>query len=66
VPFGSFDGLLVTKEWTPLEPEAVEEKHYAAGVGLVLETTVRGGSGRVELTDYRPGQPSQAAGGVRP
>jgi hypothetical protein len=56
VPFRSLDGLLVTQDWTPLEPEVVEEKYYARGIGLVLETTVRGGSGRNELVSYRPGR----------
>jgi hypothetical protein len=49
VPFGSFDNLLKTEEWTPLEPGIVEQKYYASGVGLVLEVMVQGGSGRVEL-----------------
>jgi hypothetical protein len=56
VPFRSMDGLLVTQDWTPLEPEVVEEKYYASGVGLVLERTVRGGSGRNELVSYQPGE----------
>jgi hypothetical protein len=55
VPFRSLDGLLVTQDWTPLEPKVVEEKFYAKGIGLVLETTVRGGSGRNELISYQPG-----------
>jgi hypothetical protein len=49
VPYGAFDNLLMTEEWTPLEPGLVEQKYYAAGVGLVLEVMVQGGSGRVEL-----------------
>ena len=56
VPFRSFDGLLVTQDWTPLEPEVVEEKFYAKGVGLVLETTIRGGADRNELVSYRSGR----------
>jgi hypothetical protein len=55
VPFRSLDRLLVTQDWTPLEPDVVEEKFYAKGIGLVLETTVRGGSGRNELISYQPG-----------
>jgi hypothetical protein len=55
VPFRSFDGLLVTQDWTPLEPRVVEEKFYAKGVGLILETKVQGGSGRNELISYQPG-----------
>jgi hypothetical protein len=49
VPYGAFDNLLMTEEWTPLEPGVVEHKYYASGVGLVLEFMVQGGSGRVEL-----------------
>jgi hypothetical protein len=56
VPFRSLGGLLVTQDWTPLEPEVVEEKFYARGIGLVLEATVRGGSERNELVSYQPGQ----------
>jgi hypothetical protein len=56
VPFRSFDGLLVTQDWTPLESEVVEEKFYAKGVGLVLESTIRGGAERNELVTYQPGR----------
>jgi hypothetical protein len=35
VPYGSFDHVLETKEWTPLEPGLVEHKYYASGVGFV-------------------------------
>jgi len=35
VPYGSFDHVLKTKEWTPLEPGLVEHKYYAPGVGQV-------------------------------
>ncbi|MBM3215179.1 hypothetical protein FJZ36_09730 [Candidatus Poribacteria bacterium] len=49
VKFGSYKDTLQTKEWTPLEPDVVEHKFYAKGVGLVLETVEKGGEGRVEL-----------------
>lgn len=55
VPFGSFDDLLVTRDWTPLEPDTIEEKYYAPGVGLVLEVKTAGGEGRVELVEHTPG-----------
>ncbi|HJQ91259.1 MAG TPA: hypothetical protein VJ950_06090 [Acidimicrobiia bacterium] len=55
VVFGAFDDLIVIEEWTPLEPDVVEEKYYASGVGVVLETTVEGGSGRIELISFTPG-----------
>ena len=55
VAFGSFDGLLVTQEWTPLEPDVIENKAYAPGIGLVLEEKVAGGEGRTELIEFEPG-----------
>jgi hypothetical protein len=51
VPYGSFDNLLMTKDWTPLEPGIAEHKYYASGIGLVLEETVEGGTGRIELIE---------------
>jgi len=51
VIYGSFDNLLMTREWTPLEPGIVEHKYYAPGVGLILEVMVEGGSERVELVE---------------
>lgn len=55
VPFGSFDGLLMTKDTTPLEPKVLEHKFYAEGVGLVLALGLSGGGGREELLRYEPG-----------
>jgi hypothetical protein len=55
VPYQSFDGALVTKEWSPLEPGVVEEKTYAMGIGLVLERHVQGGSAGAELVSFEPG-----------
>ena len=51
VIYGSFDNLLMTREWTLLEPGIVEHKYYAPGVGLILEVMVEGGSERVELVE---------------
>jgi hypothetical protein len=48
VPYGSFDGVLVTRDWTPLEPGLEEHKYYVRGVGLVLEDE---GRTRVELIE---------------
>jgi hypothetical protein len=42
VPFGTYDDVVRTREWTPLEPDVVEEKTYASGVGLVEELTTAG------------------------
>jgi hypothetical protein len=51
VAYGDFDNLLVTREWTPLQPGVAENKYYAPGVGLVLEVVVEGGTGQIELVD---------------
>jgi hypothetical protein len=53
VPYGAFDNVLVTKEWSPLEPEVVEHKSYAPGVGLVLAESVSGEQERLELVEVR-------------
>jgi hypothetical protein len=49
VPFGSFTDVVRTRDFTPLEPETVEEKYYAPGVGSVLEVQVKGGRSRLRL-----------------
>jgi hypothetical protein len=49
VKAGTYDDVLVTEEWTPLEPKILEHKSYARGVGVVLEELVKGGKERVQL-----------------
>lgn len=45
VPAGEYDGLVQTADTTPLEPDVLEHKYYAKGVGLVLtEDKEAGGS----------------------
>ncbi|HLZ38260.1 MAG TPA: hypothetical protein VKP64_11030 [Mycobacteriales bacterium] len=46
---GSFRRVVKTKDFSPLEPNVIEHKYYAPGVGEVLETSVRGESDRLEL-----------------
>ena len=53
VPFGSYDRVVKTEDFTPLEPDVVEEKQYAPGIGVVREEIVRGGDGFLELIDVR-------------
>jgi hypothetical protein len=55
VPFGTFDNLLQTRNFSPIEPNVVEEKFYARGTGVVLEITVSGGSDRGELISFMRG-----------
>jgi hypothetical protein len=56
VPYDSFSGVLVTEDWTPLEPRVLENKFYARGVGAVLERRVEGGEEVLRLVALR--QPS--------
>jgi hypothetical protein len=53
VPFGSFDSVLMTEDKTPLEPDVLEHKYYAQGVGPVLALDISGG-GREELLTFQP------------
>jgi hypothetical protein len=55
VPAGTFDDVVTTREWTPLEPDVVEEKHYARGVGVIFENKVTGDGERVDLIEFTPG-----------
>lgn len=48
-PYGRFKGALLTKDTDALEPNVLEYKLYAKGVGPVLALGVSGGSGREEL-----------------
>jgi hypothetical protein len=51
-PFATYDNVLVTEDWTPLEPDVAERKFYARGIGLVMERQIRGGSSAFELVEY--------------
>jgi len=55
VPYGHFDGVLLTKDFTPLHPEILEYKLYAKGIGPVLTLGVSGGSDREELVRFVKG-----------
>jgi hypothetical protein len=55
VPAGSFDHVLMTRDWTPLEPDATEHKFYARGTGPVLSVDIAGGGGREELLRFTRG-----------
>jgi hypothetical protein len=45
----SAKNVLLTKEWTPLEPGVIDHKMYAFGIGNVLEQSEKGGNERNEL-----------------
>lgn len=49
VPWGSWDGCIVTEDWNGLEAGTLEHKTYCPDIGFVLEVKVQGGGERVEL-----------------
>jgi hypothetical protein len=55
VPFGSYDDVLVTKDWTPLEPKVLENKYYAQGVGVVYERSLKGPKEELKLVEVKQG-----------
>ena len=52
---GTYEDVLVTEDWTPLEPEVIENKWYAPGVGMIYGTNEAGPSETSELVEYTPG-----------
>jgi len=59
VPFGCFTHVLKTKNFTPLEPDVVENKFYAPGVGVIKEVTVKGGADEDHLVQITGGDISK-------
>ncbi len=54
IGLGNYDSCLKTKDWTPLEPDVVENKFYCKELGnVVLEKKVAGESGQIELIEVR-------------
>lgn len=54
VPAGTFTDILVTKDWNPLEPDVVEQKTYARGVGVIFEEHIEGDTGTAALLEFTP------------
>ena len=64
---GSWSGsdVLVTEEWTPLEPAIRERKTYARGVGLVETQMIKGGKEKTSLTEAHVGPTGTGPSGLR-
>ncbi len=52
VPIGHYDDVILTKDTITIEPDVLEYKLYARGVGPVLVFGVSGGGGREELIEF--------------
>ena len=48
-PTGTYDRVVTTEDTTALEPDLVEHKWYAPGVGIVKEADIKGGNEKVTL-----------------
>lgn len=55
IGLGEYGDVIVILGWTALEPEIIEEKYYAAGVGKISEALTAGGTGGTELVEFMPG-----------
>jgi hypothetical protein len=53
-PPGTFNNCVKTKDFSPLEPDVVEHKFYAPGVGNVQTVDVSTGN-HLDLTSFTPG-----------
>ncbi len=53
VPYRAFSDALLTKEWTPLEPDVLDHKYYVEGIGTVKETSVKGPREEMVLVDVK-------------
>ena len=54
VAAGSFEEVVTTQDWTPLEPEVIEQKQYAPGIGKLREEKTAGGDDVSELVEFTP------------
>jgi hypothetical protein len=54
IGLGTYDDVVVTEDWTPLEPDVAEEKWYARGIGNIYSTHTMGKVGTVELIEFTP------------
>ena len=54
VPAGTFEEVITTQDWTPLEPEVIEHKQYTPGIGKLTEEKTAGGEDVSELVEFTP------------
>ena len=52
VPYGPYETVVVTRDWSPLEAGVADHKHYAPGVGMIREEAVEGETSRLDLVSF--------------
>jgi hypothetical protein len=55
IGLGTYHDVVVTADWNPLEPDVIENKWYAPGIGKVYGTHETGPPGSIELVEFTPG-----------
>ena len=51
IGLGEYRDVIVVRGWSPREPEVIEEKCYAPGVGKISEILTSGGDDGTELVE---------------
>jgi hypothetical protein len=59
--YGDFTDVLVTEEWTSLEPGVLERKYYVSGIGMVSSEIIKGGDEHFDLTTFEQGSATPEA-----
>jgi hypothetical protein len=55
IALGEYTDVVVTEDWNPLDPETIENKYYAPGVGKIYSEHTRGDPETVELVEFMVG-----------
>jgi len=64
VPLGLYKQVLLTKETVAIEPDVLEYKFYAKGIGPVLSIDISGGHRRSELVSIDTAPAGAGAGPI--
>jgi hypothetical protein len=59
--YGDFTDVLVTEEWSDLEPGVLERKYYVSGIGMVSSEIIKGGDEHFDLTTFEQGSATPEA-----
>jgi hypothetical protein len=55
VPAGGYTGVIRTLEFTRLEPDVIDTKYYAPGIGIIREASATGPKETADLTSFTSG-----------
>jgi hypothetical protein len=55
IGIGEYTDVVVTEDWNPLDPETIENKYFAPGVGLIFAEHTAGPAESEELVEFTAG-----------